>query len=552
MTKIAKMTRGGGGVSLRNLRRCAVKRAGFKAAFAASLMAFAALPALADTHSWRGPHGNFSVGSNWSNDAAPSAGDDLTFYRAAANASTWQYATNDLSATFGEIQFSAGNVDIAGNLTTGSGKNLRIATGDDAAQSPFAAVNKSSGNWTVGKDIYIGGTDTGMTGVLTNKAGNITATSGWIYIGGTRTGAELPNVTGTLVNVSGTVKTAVMVIGGRANNTKGRLEIRGGTVEASSYHDKMVDNSTWVGVLLGGWGGANSSIYVAKGGTMKLSCNGANIVVLDGTTEIDVDGLLTLNNGSIWPTSAVKEQKKFVLRVGPEGRVEFRSIKSVSSGGDRMVKLDGGTIVPNGASGYEHPLANVSLKVTDKGGTIEVPSGKSLKTGVYVQSTSSAKSSRLIKTGAGTLTINNYFRPAGGLDVREGTAAIQHNTGNFASFNYPLALSGTATVTSGALAFGSGSSLSFDCKSKTSKPTMTVSTSFTRSAEVPVTFKTAAPFAFDDTYTLIAGGKIANTNNFTVASATANGVDITGNVYLAVESGNLVLKRKPYFMIKVR
>ena len=214
-----------------------------------------------------------------------------------------------------------------------------------------------------------------------------------------------------------------------------------------------------------------------------------------------------------------------------------------------MVRLDGGPIAPNGASGYEIPLASLSLSVSDKGGTIEVPSGKSLYTGVWVSSASSAKSSRLIKTGAGTLTINNYFRPAGGLDVREGTIAIQHNTGSFVSFDYPLALSGTATVTSGALAFGSGSSLSFDCKSKTSKPTMTVSTSFTRDAEVPITFNTAEPFAFDDTYTLISGGKITSTNNFSVASATANGVDITDGVYLAVESGNLVLKRKPFFLI---
>ena len=531
-----------------------MKRAGFKAALAASLMAFAALPALADTHSWRGPHGNFSVGSNWSNGAVPSAGDDLTFYRAAANASTWQYATNDLSVTFAEIQFTAGNIDIAGNLATGSGKNLRIATAD-AAKSPFAAVNKSSGNWTVGKDIYIGGSltsHTNMTGVLTNKAGNITATSGWIYIGGTLTAAGLPNVTGTLVNVSGTIKTAAMVIGGRANNTKGRLEIRGGTVEATGY-DKMLNTSDWVGVLLGGWGGASSSIYVAKEGTMKLSYGGANIVVLDGTTEIDVDGLLTLNNGSIWPTSAITNQKKFVLRVGPEGRVEFRSIKSVSSGGDRMVKLDGGTIVPNGASGYEHPLANVSLKVTDKGGTIEVPSGKSLYTGVWVTSTSSAKSSRLIKTGAGTLTIDNWFRPSGGLRVNAGTVQMTHTaSANFDSFNYPLSISKTGTVTGGAFVMGSGGSLEFEFASKTSGETMNITTSFTRNANIPISFSTESAFGFDDTYTLVKGGKIANTNNFSIASATADGADITQGVYLAVESGNLVLKRKPYFMIKVR
>ena len=69
---------------------------------------------------------------------------------------------------------------------------------------------------------------------------------------------------------------------------------------------------------------------------------------------------------------------------------------------------------------------------------------------------------------------------------------------------------------------------------------------------VPITFETPEAFAFDDTYTLIKGAGLANTNNFSIASATANGVDVTDGVYLAVESGNLVLKRKPYFTIKVR
>jgi hypothetical protein len=147
--------------------------------------------------------------------------------------------------------------------------------------------------------------------------------------------------------------------------------------------------------------------------------------------------------------------------------------------------------------------------------------------------------------------VNNVFNPGGGLHVKEGSVQIEHK-GSFTSYDIPLKLFGTASVTSGALVFGNGSSLSFDCASKTSKPTMTVSSSFARNANVPVTFSTAAAFAFDDTYTLISGGKIANTNNFTVVSATANGVDITDGVYLAVESGNLVMKRKPYFTVKVR
>ena len=123
---------------------------------------------------------------------------------------------------------------------------------------------------------------------------------------------------------------------------------------------------------------------------------------------------------------------------------------------------------------------------------------------------------------------------------------------NFDSFNYPLSISKTGTVTGGAFVMGSGGSLELEFASKTSGATMNITTSFTRNANIPISFSTESAFGFDDTYTLVQGGKIANTNNFSVASATANGVDITGSVYLAVESGNLVMKRKPYFSIKVR
>ena len=515
-------------------------------------MSAAAFTALADRHSWvAGNNVYFSAADNWYvagvGYVAPVAGDELAFWRDAATAGSWLYVTNDLSVSFGTVNFSSGLMDVAGNLSLQSSKQLRVAT---SPSSPLAVVNKRSGNWTIGQDVFIGGTDNGhdgVTGIFTNKLGNITAANGWIYVGGNINGGELINTTGTLVNVSGTISTKAMIIGGAANGTRGRLEVLGGKVSLTSY-DKIY-GSVWSAVYMDGWGGARGEIYVAKGATLESTANGANITFGDGVTEIKIDGTVRLNNGDIG-TSNNSSPNKCEVWLGPAGRLECREVLgSSASGGYKRLYLDGGTRVNtiNGkaVAGY------FSIMVTDLGGTVEVPSGLSAFTGAWFQNAAGSSRGTIVKTGAGSLSVNNVFRPGGGLHVKQGSVQIEHK-GSFTSYDIPLKLSGTASVTSGALVFGSGSSLSFDCASKTSKPTMTVSTSFTRSAEVPITFNTAEPFAFDDSYTLISGGKITSTNNFKVASATADGTDITQGVYLAVESGNLVLKRKPYFMIKVR
>ena len=270
----------------------------------------------------------------------------------------------------------------------------------------------------------------------------------------------------------------------------------------------------------------------------------------DGPITIDIDGTFKINNGGLLNyQDNNNEGTNFVVTVGPTGRFEFRQVRGGRSG-RRMLYLDGGTLAPQGDE--SNFLAYLSLAIkSDRDGKIEVPSGKTVDTGVWVSSIGSAKGA-LVKTGAGTLRITNYFRPAGGMKVRQGTLSILHNDTSFTSYDCPLSISKTGTVTGGAFVMGSGGSLALEFASKTSGATMNITTSFTRNANIPITFSTETAFGFDETYTLVKGGKIANTNNFSVVSATANGVDITGSVYLAVESGNLVMKRKPYFSIKVR
>ena len=168
------------------------------------------------------------------------------------------YVTNDTSIAFNGGQFSFGRLDFADNLSTKSGTDLRIGTSGTAPY--LAVVNKHDGNWTIGRDLYIGRVVNNY-GVLTNLSGNITATSGWIYLGGNVTGGDLPNTTGTLVNVSGTISAKAMIIGGSANNTSGLLEVRGGKVTMTGWENF---GGEWCGVMMASWGGARGEIRVAK------------------------------------------------------------------------------------------------------------------------------------------------------------------------------------------------------------------------------------------------------------------------------------------------
>ena len=342
-----------------------------------------------------------------------------------------------------------------------------------------------------------------------------------------------------------------MIIGGKANRTSGLLEVNGGNVTISNWQKF---DSEWCGVLMAGWGGARGEIRIAKGAVMALTASGANIGMGEGTNVITIDGTLRLpSNGNLFRIDkGTASTGGIQITIGKDGRLECQSVTLYNDGGSgpRKLTLDGGTFAPSGNAGY--PLAYLTLAITKNDGIIEVPSDKTVYSGVWVQDSSGSSKGRLVKTGAGTLNINNYFRPSRGLRVNSGTVQITHNSGNFTSYDYPLSISKTGTVTSGAFVMGSGGKLEFEHASKTSGATMNITTSFTRNANIPISFSTESAFGFGDTYTLVTGGKITNTNNFSVASATANGVDITSSVYLATQSGNLVLKRKPYFTIKVR
>ena len=572
---------------------------------------------MSDTHRWLADkNGNFSNATNWTikdgaAGVAPSSGDDIEFWFDAATAKNWLYVTNDFNSSFsfGKIYFSACSVNVASNITTSSGKHVYVAT---SRSSNLAKVVKSSGNWTIGQDFFVGGDNiTGITGVFTNMAGNITANSGFTYI------AQGTSATGELVNVKGTLQTMKMLVANQYANSRGDYIHNGGTLYLTANGLKSTVSCMELGqkgygrfimnggtfkykhfMTIGGATGARGDMII-NGGTVT-NLNDAGWVYLGweghGTLQIGDAGKTakfdTASEDIVYGAWLSQDSTTNKLTLGTGGTLHVRHIRyhngnSGAGKGLASFVLDGGTLqLYSDASkadifyGDTSPWSDVSsLKtklfpsVTEKGGVIDTPQGF---TALLPLAFTGAGA--ITKTGSGTLTVSIAQENLGGFAVNGGTlkftatgnilsgAPLLMTSGTFSCANATLVnrievLSGSKIASTGTLTFNSETSLKLGFHANPASTSAWASdlnkitatgVSVGSGIVVPITFETPVAFGFDDTYTLIKGAGLSGTNSFSVASATANGVDITDGVYLAVESGNLVLKRKPYFMIKVR
>ena len=572
---------------------------------------------MSDTHRWLADkNGNFSNATNWTikdgaAGVAPSSGDDIEFWFDAATAKNWLYVTNDFNSSFsfGKIYFSACSVNVASNITTSSGNNVYVAT---SRSSNLAKVVKSSGNWTIGQDFFVGGDNiTGITGVFTNMAGNINAVDGFTYI------AQGTSATGELVNVKGNLQTMKMLVANQYNYSRGDYIHNGGTLYLTARDLKAAVSCMELGqkgygrfIMNGGTFKYKHCINIggATGAQGEMIINGGTVTNLNdrGWVHVGWEGRGTLQIGGAGKTAKFDTASEDILfggwlsqdsttnklTLGTGGTLHVRHIRyhngnSGAGKGLASFVLDGGTLqLYSDASkadifyGDTSPWSDVSsLKtklfpsVTEKGGVIDTPQGFTalLPLAFTGQGT-------VTKAGNGTLTVSIAQANSGGFAVNGGTlkftatgnilsgAPLLMTSGTFSCANATLVnrievLSGSKIASTGTLTFDSKTSLKLGFHANPANPSAwgsdlekikAAGVSVGSSIVVPITFETPDAFGFDDTYTLIKGAGLANTNNFSIASATANGVDITDGVYLAVESGNLVLKRKPYFMIKVR
>jgi len=385
--------------------------------------------------------------------------------------------------------------------------------------------------------------------------------------------AAYPDMVGSFIVKGGTVNMAGnMCIGMNAsgNNTQN-------TTGAGYYVQDGGNVTVGDAVMMGALYNDNYTIYNSKS---SFTLNGGNFTCDYFDMNYQGNGqTLTLNDGTLWIKKGfmfktetgkkqyVRQSKVYLnggtLKIGGYMYTQDDDNTPTSSGG---MWFNGTTIEPTGNFNTDDGSKTKNFIIQQGGLKINTAGGVTF--GLYQQVTGGTGA--LVKQGNGQMYVNKRLLSTGGVVVEGGwlefTATgdilsggpLTVKSGGFwsgaATFSNAISLEGGSTfVTNRAtMTLATGARLNFNNTTTNAKPVRVKALSVT-AASVPVTFTASAAFNLDDAYPLIIGGVTESSlSKFAVSSVVANGMDITQGVYLAVESGNLVLRRKPFFFIKVR
>jgi len=156
---------------------------------------------------WVGTTANWSVASNWSPAAVPTATDDLVFNNSAACNINTNYVFNsiDFNGYTGALS-GANSMTIVGSSTgTATGVAIRFSTGMTSTWSGTVAFTSGVGGYIYSNGKSFGGiTFNNATGVwvfqdVMNQAGNLTITAGNItFLANSTTSGTITHTAGTL------------------------------------------------------------------------------------------------------------------------------------------------------------------------------------------------------------------------------------------------------------------------------------------------------------------------------------------------------------------
>jgi hypothetical protein len=276
---------------------------------------------------WTGNTGNWSVTSNWKNNAPPAAGDQINF-------------DNTVDANTYTITFNLSTSPTFGTLTLGSGASTGV-------ENLLIGVN--------GLTPY-----TLSVGTIFVNVGSIELAGGVLH-GGTAAnisaGASIQGY-GALTLASGVNGVGVLKASGPGGGASGILDVTGSisqsvdvVIDSANASDLKIETSSNIGTALA-LTSSNQTLEVGSGATVTLtnvaglSVTGANIVI-DGGTLKDTHGI-TLSSGALSGAGAVT--------TGTTAGTEF------SGGG--TVTATGGTLTfnqavdPTGSTATNFHIAN--------------------------------------------------------------------------------------------------------------------------------------------------------------------------------------------------
>ena len=368
-----------------------------------------------------GTDNNWKTATNWSNNVAPVAGDQLVFAGAKQTTTNNNYTAG---TSFQSIEFQNSGFSLGGNSIALSGGTA--ITVDSGASGETISLGMALGSTEIvnvaGNGLTVGGTVSGSGGLTKSGTGTLTLTGANTYTGITTISQGTLSASSVVVNGGssnlGNASSAV-VLGGASSG--GTLSYTGNTATFTrgftlSAGGGEIDVTT---------SGQNLTVSSVISGSGPLATGGAGTLTPSGANTYT--GGTTINGGVL-----------SVATIADTGNSNF------STG---SVEINGGTLQYTGSSAATTTRA-FSIVQTATNGAINVANATGSLAINFAFSGVGSSQAIVTKSGPGTLilggSVDNYLLV---LDAENGTVDLNKSTSIFGSVH---AVYGISNIAAGA------------------------------------------------------------------------------------------------------
>ena len=394
---------------------------------------------------------SLNLAASWTNNASPTSGTRMIWNNVVAtpaNCAGTNGAT--LSALGLKIVDPSADVSIANNSNVGltlnaSGIDMSEATRDLSILFTNSAslVQNVNADWNIpaGRTVSLTSklyiqNQAGPGSVLTWRGGGtvrLNGDSSYLF-----DVAHLNMSTGTLALAGVTVYSSTPLILGQGSNTLATVSQTGG----SNY--LQCADATY-GLLLGFWRGNSCGVYDLSGGLLSVSTNvylGPDRAGVNATSQFTVrDAGTALVAGDIWMGGIKGTNCTATVTLKTGGTLSVRTIKVDSTVGTSTskVEFDGGTLRPTIST--TSFLAGLTKATLSTNGAVIDTNGRDIAIRQTLED-AAGQAGRLVKLGAGTLTLTNANTFSGAVLVSNGTLRVSANA-TLASTNWVISAGAT-------------------------------------------------------------------------------------------------------------
>ncbi|MGV3460933.1 MAG: GEVED domain-containing protein [Flavobacterium sp.] len=413
--------------------------------------------------------GNWTDGSTWNKGVAPTATDNVTI-----SAST-VVTVNATSVAAGVTVNSGGTLQADSSTLTVTNAIANNGT-VNAAGSTIAAATLTNNNGAV---VNISGGTTTLSSVITNNSGaTVNVTNGTLTVNGA-SGTGITN-TGTFTQSNGTVNIGDGANANRRLTNTGTLTVSGGTLNlfGNLVHSGTAFNQSGGNINIDpNAGGVTGSSTTAANYTLYLTTavnwTGGTLTVVDppastsathytlyysvsATSEVSTAHTLRFGN-NVSSDAGGNAIGYLLYNYISTGKINFGTVEvngpvtGTATATNRIVKqtswsegIKGDLVIQNKG---ELQLNSIALTV---GGNISVAANSKLIADSTLTLAAPSGTSSVVNTAAQSITNNGTIENIAGAGTASfSSLTINNNNATGVTFNSPLSVSGTLTLTAG-------------------------------------------------------------------------------------------------------